>query len=63
MEQPQKLTREQIIEQEMGPVYDFFVHAERLGEHFSYKKICEVYPHDIKTIRKYAQNYWSWFLL
>ncbi|SRR6266487_2014350 len=63
MEQLQKLTKEQIIEQEMGAVYDFFVQAELAGEHFSYKKMCKVYPHDIKTIRKYAQNYWSWFLI
>jgi hypothetical protein len=63
MEQLQQETKEQTFEREIGAVYDFFVRAERSGGQFSYKNICEVYPHDMSTVRKYARNYWSWFLI
>jgi hypothetical protein len=63
MEQLQQETKEQTFEREIGAVYDFFVRAERSGEQFSYKKIGEVYPHDMSTVRKCVRNYWSWFLI
>jgi hypothetical protein len=59
---PLNLIKDQRLAQDVRALYAFFTQAEIAGTHFTYAKIDEQSSRSRSTIRKYARNYWSWFL-
>lgn len=59
---PRNLINDQRLVQNTRFLYAFFTDAEANGTHFTYAEIDKQSSLSQSTIRKYARNYWSWFL-